>query len=138
MRVIIDTNILVSAALKDRNPELVIQWVASECQWVTSTEILAEYQEILQRQRLKISQARREEFLTLVGPFTVRFEVDVVVNFPRDRKDAKFIACALSAQADYLITGDADYSEAESLIETKIISVAEFINLFDITKTDRL
>ncbi|NET26330.1 putative toxin-antitoxin system toxin component, PIN family [Okeania sp. SIO1I7] len=138
MKVIIDTNILVSAALKDKNPERVVLWVASECEWVTSAEILVEYQEVLQRQRLKISQLKRKHFLNLVETLTVKVEVDVVVDFPRDRKDAKFLACALSAQADYLITGDADYSEAQSLIETKIISVAEFIDLFDITKVDGL
>ena len=112
MKVIIDTNILVSAALKDRNPEQVVLWVASKCEWITSAEILAEYQEVLQRQKLKISQAKRKQFLSLVEALTVSFEVDVVVDFPRDRKDAKFLACAL----DYLITGDADYSEAQSLI----------------------
>ncbi|NEP91257.1 MAG: putative toxin-antitoxin system toxin component, PIN family [Okeania sp. SIO2C2] len=134
MKVIIDTNILVSAALKNKNPERVVLWVASECEWLVSVDILAEYQEVLQRQRLKINLERRERLLNLVQVLTLRVKVDVAVDFPRDRKDAKFLACALSAQADYLITGDADYSEAQSLINTKIVSVAEFINLFQINK----
>ncbi len=45
MRVVIDTNILVSAAIADRNPEAVILFVGvnSEFEWVVSAEILSEY-----------------------------------------------------------------------------------------------
>ena len=45
MRIVIDTNILVSAILKDRDPEAVILFVA-ECddmEWIVSSEILTEY-----------------------------------------------------------------------------------------------
>lgn len=44
MRVVIDTNILVSAAVADRNPETVILFVAvnPEFEWVVSPEILSE------------------------------------------------------------------------------------------------
>ncbi|MDY7008277.1 MAG: putative toxin-antitoxin system toxin component, PIN family [Cyanobacteriota bacterium] len=138
MKVIVDTNILVSAALKDKKPEQVVLWVASECEWIVCAEILAEYQDVLQRKRLKINQQKRERLLNLVQVLTIRVEVDIAVDFPRDRKDAKFLACALSAQADYLITGDADYSEAQSLINTRIISVVEFMDLFQITKEGEL
>jgi predicted nucleic acid-binding protein len=54
-------------------------------------------------------------------------EVDLTVDFPRDRKDAPFLACAIIASADYLITGDQDFSEAKKLMETKIISVYDFL-----------
>ena len=57
----------------------------------------------------------RQKSLTLV-------DVNIVVDFPRDQKDAKFLSCALAADADYLITGDADFSEAWKLTKTTIIS----------------
>ena len=45
MKVIIDTNVLVSAVLKGREPRDVIQFVVDSpnCDWVVSEEILAEY-----------------------------------------------------------------------------------------------
>ena len=45
MRVVIDTNVLVSAALKDRDPEAVITWVVAhpDWLWLATPEILAEY-----------------------------------------------------------------------------------------------
>ncbi len=44
MRVVIDTNVLVSAVLKDRDPEEVILYVASQpdIEWLVSPEILKE------------------------------------------------------------------------------------------------
>jgi uncharacterized protein len=54
--------------------------------------------------------------------------VKVEVDFPRDRKDAKFLACALAGNADFLITGDRDFSEVETLGNTKIVSVSGFLD----------
>jgi putative PIN family toxin of toxin-antitoxin system len=130
MKVIIDTNILVSAALKNRQPEQVVLLVASHCQWLVSTEILQEYEQVLSRKKLNIARDKRDRFIRLIKQLTDLVEVNSVVDFPRDRKDAKFLACAMAAKADFLITGDRDFSEAQQLIETKIISVKEFLELF--------
>ena len=43
------------------------------------------------------------------------------VEFLRDRKDAKFIACAVAGKADFLITGDSDFVDAQKLIDTRIV-----------------
>ena len=45
MRVVVDTNVLVSAALKDRDPEAVILIIVEQpdFEWVVSSEILDEY-----------------------------------------------------------------------------------------------
>jgi len=38
----------------------------------------------------------------------------------------RFIACALAAQANFFITGDHDFSEAQQMMNTTIISVSLF------------
>jgi len=131
VRIIIDTNILISGALKNRNPEAVVLWVASNpnCEWVVSLEILQEYQKVLNRKKLKIDQERRSHFLYLVQQLTTLVEVNIEVNFPRDQKDAKFLACAIASQADFLITGDHDFGEVIDLGKTKICSVSQFLPL---------
>jgi len=50
-------------------------------------------------------------------------------DFPRDYKDAKFLACAVTTGADYFVTGDRDFSEAQKLLSTTILSVAQFKKL---------
>jgi len=58
--------------------------------------------------------------------------VDVTgsIDFPRDPKDAPFLACAIATQADFLITGDRDLLENPDIIPTQIVSVAQFNTLF--------
>lgn len=131
MKVVVDTNTIVSAVLKDRDPEVVILFVAghAEFEWIVSPAIVAEYNEVLGREKFglpaEILQLWREMFRQL----TVMVVPAVEIEFPRDRKDAKFLACALAAEADYLITGDKDFASAQKLVTTTIISVTQFKQL---------
>ena len=131
MRVVIDTNVLVSAAIADRNPEAVILFVVgnSEFEWVVSTEILTEYKEVLSRSRLRLTQEQKQRWYNLLDEVTLLIDVNVDIDFPRDQKDAKFIACAVAAEANFLITGDRDFSEVQTLGNTTLISVSLFKRL---------
>jgi putative PIN family toxin of toxin-antitoxin system len=131
MKVVIDTNVLVSAILRDRNPEAVILWVLSqdEWEWLVSPEIMQEYLQILRRPKFAFSSDLLSKWDTLLERDTTSVSVDDQVEFPRDQKDAKFLACALSNNADYLITGDSDFSEAQKLLNTTILSVSLFKRL---------
>ncbi|WP_017303591.1 putative toxin-antitoxin system toxin component, PIN family [Spirulina subsalsa] len=134
MRVIIDTNILISAAVADGKPEKVINFIIShsDYDWLISAEILAEYNEVLQRKKLKLSDTKKSEWLDLVKNSTQLMEVNLTVDFTRDPKDAKFIALARVTGADFLITGDRDFEEMIELEKTVIISVSLFYDLFSI------
>jgi uncharacterized protein len=130
MRIVIDTNILVSAVLCGRTPEWAIQYVVDRpksFKWVVSTEILMEYKQVLSRPKLKIIESVREYWLNLIDEATTIVDVNVSVDFPRDPKDAKFLECAIASEADYFITGDRDFVSALPF-NTKIISVSEFRN----------
>ena len=131
MKVIIDTNVLVSAAIADRNPEVVILFMVGnpEIEWVVSAEILTEYKEVLNRRRLKLTPDQKQRWFTLLDEITQFIDVNIEIDFPRDQKDAKFIACAIAAAANFLITGDIDFSEVQTLGNTTIISVSLFKRL---------
>jgi len=112
MRIVIDTNVLVSAAVTGRNPEAVILFIVEspDCEWVVSAEILREYKEVLSRSRLRLTESQKERWFNILERATILIEVNVEVDFPRDRKDAKFLACAVAGEADFLITGDRDFT----------------------------
>jgi len=128
VRIVIDTNVLVSAILKDKAPEDVILFITEtlDFEWVASPEILAEYQEVLSRKKFRLYRDLMEEWFELLDDSISIMPISLEIEFPRDRKDAKFIACALSADADWLITGDKDFTEAEKMMSTTILSVAMF------------
>ncbi len=129
--VIIDTNILVSAVLRGREPRAVIQFIVEnpEFKWIVSAEILAEYKEVLSRKKFKLTSEVKAEWFEIIDTFPTIIDVNVEIDFPRDRKDAKFLACAVAADADFLITGDLDFTEAQTLVKTNIISVSLFKRL---------
>ena len=131
MKVIIDTNVLVSAALKNKDPEAVIVFVASQqdIEWIVSPAIMAEYREVLARKKFGFSQGLLLEWFQLLDGVTVSVEVDIELEFARDRKDAKFLACALVSSAEFLVTGDRDFAHAQKLVNTTIISVSLFKKL---------
>lgn len=128
MKVIIDTNVLISAAISGRTPEVVILWVVDrrDVQWIVSEEILTEYKAVLSRPRFKLSSTQQERWCQVLEEATTLVTVNLETDFPRDQKDAKFLSCALASKADFLITGDRDFSEAQALIETTIVSVSLF------------
>jgi putative PIN family toxin of toxin-antitoxin system len=120
MKVVIDTNVVISAALKDRDPEAIILFVAErpEFEWVVSAAILEEYKAVLRRERFGLPEELLQRWDEMFGTLTTRVEIEVEIDFPRDRKDAKFLECALAADAEYLITGDKDFTEAQKLVNT--------------------
>jgi len=128
MKVLIDTNVLVSAVLKNRDPETVILFVVErdDMEWIVSPEIMAEYQDVLSRPKFALPPELLQQWLRLLDSFTVSCRTGLAIDFPRDQKDAKFLSCAIATGADYFITGDRDFSQAQKLLSTTILSVTQF------------
>jgi len=115
MKIVIDTNILVSAAFRDRLPESVILWILArpEWDWIASSQIIEEYKSVLKRPKFSLSASQLEYWQALIDESVTPVSESLEIDFPRDRKDAKFLACAIANQADVLLTGDSDFEEAE-------------------------
>jgi len=128
MKVIIDTSVLISAAISGRKPEAIILWLIDrrDVYWIVSEAILSEYKGVLSRPRFKLTAAQQERWSQVLEEATTLVSVNIKTNFPRNQKDVKFLSCAVASEADFLITGDRELREAQDLIETTIISVSLF------------
>src|SRR5262249_12931263 len=109
IRVVIDTNVVVSANLVDEGPSAAILSLAirKRIRMFVSAPVLAEYEKVLNRPRLELSPDRVAEFLAeirstseLVTPTRTVEEIN------RDDPDNRFLECAVEASADYLVTGN--------------------------------
>lgn len=134
MRVVIDTNVLVAAAWRNRRPEALIRWLANrrDCQWLVSAAIVGEYCAVVARPKFGLTPAAVQAWAELVTASTVLVSDLPQFTFDRDPKDAKFVACALAGDADYLITGDADFSDPAMPSRPRVVSVAAFCEEFGI------
>lgn len=131
MRIVIDTSVVVSAAFRDRVPEEVLLSVARSphIEWIASTAIVTEYLEVLRRPKFDLPEAVLRQWGELLSTLVTLVETPSDVEFPRDPKDAPFLACAIAGDADYLITSDRDFAEAYHLLRTTVCSVAQFKRL---------
>jgi putative PIN family toxin of toxin-antitoxin system len=125
---VIDTNLLLSAAFRDRLPERVLLWCVApqSIVWLVTPEILAEYVDVLRRPKFALPQAVIAHWEDLVRHRTTVIEPNVDIELVRDRKDAKFLNCAAAGAADYLITGDRDFDDARDLVTARILSARDF------------
>jgi putative PIN family toxin of toxin-antitoxin system len=135
IRVVLDTNIVVSALLRSGGlPEAVFNLaVKRSAQLYISEPILAEYEEVLRRPRLDIhpdnvtkALARIREAGLLVAPATP-------VTATSDPDDNIFLECAQAASARYLVTGNRrDFPDEWE--GTKVVTAREFLEI--ITDTE--
>lgn len=135
MRVVIDTNVLLSAALRDRLPEAVVKRVlASDAhQWIVSAAMLEEYELVLRRPRFGIAAADVDFWLQALRSHAQLVDAQIVEPFPRDPKDAKVVACAKAGNADLLITGDRDLLDTPIVWSGRVISVADAAYLLGVS-----
>ncbi len=135
MNVLIDTNVLLSAALRDRLPERVVLYIAQrdDWKWIVSPTILAEYVEVLRRPKFALPPETIARWAELLNLRTIDLgDPSTSFDFPRDPKDAPFLAAAVACQADRLITGDKDLLELQLAGPTRIVTASEFAREFGI------
>ena len=136
MIVILDTNVLLSAALRDRLPERVVLFVATDpdVQWLVTAEILGEYARVLRRPKFKFTAETQSEWIEVTKLRTVLADSPPVVSsFLRDPKDEPFLAAATAHHADYLVTGDRDLLDVRSSLSVEVVTISEFAKLFNIS-----
>ncbi|MEO7995634.1 MAG: putative toxin-antitoxin system toxin component, PIN family [bacterium] len=128
MRIVIDTNVLISAAICDRVPELILRWIGAhvDFEWIVSASLLAEYREVLQRPRLGVPVDVQHAWESILGRLPLVEVPSVLEVLIRDPKDRLVLACAIGGRADIIVTGDRDFENLEGLSGVEIFTVSQF------------
>ena len=92
MRIVIDTNILISAVLRDRIPEAVLLFIieSPDWQWIASSSIVSEYIGVLSRPKFKLPRDILDRWQTVFDSAITIVVPTETLEFLRDPKDAKF------------------------------------------------
>jgi putative PIN family toxin of toxin-antitoxin system len=130
LRLVIDTNILVSAALKPDGLQRTVLLLAitKPARLYVSDPILAEYREVLARPELQIRKSLRLQFLQLIRNHAHRVTPSQPLEVTKDPDDNRFLECADAARADYLVTGNQRHFP-KFWKKTKVITSREFISI---------
>lgn len=130
LRLVLDTNILVSAALKPEGLQRTVVLLAATkpARWYVSEDILTEYRLVLARRELQIRKGLQQQLLQLIASRSHLVSPERRLQVTSDPGDNKFLECADWARADYLITGNLRHFP-KFWKKTKIISSNDFLSL---------
>jgi putative PIN family toxin of toxin-antitoxin system len=134
MRVVLDTNVIVSALLfQSTLSKIVILWQGDAFIPIISKDTFQELQTVLAYPKFALTTDEiRALFEGEILPFFEVVEaVEDVKGVCADPTDDKFLACALAASADYLVSGDKALTELKQYKSVKIIKPSDFLKLFD-------
>src|SRR5689334_9607428 len=108
IRVVVDTNIFVSALLQPLGPpaQALILALSGLIQLCMSGNIYAEYEEVIRRARFRCAEQTITAALDAIRSKAIWVRPPNSVTACSDPDDNMFLECAQAAQADYLVTGN--------------------------------
>lgn len=133
MRVVIDTNVLVSAALlRDSVPRKALTNVMRFCTPICSAELLAEYRSAMMRPALDRYTTKDKRIALLAalenGSDIVRITGEVCRC--RDPRDDLVLETAIVGKADVLVTGDGDLLSLKPISGLAIVTPREYVEKY--------
>ena len=127
MRVVVDTNVIISGTFFGGKPGAVVDAIADgRVDASAPSSILREYHEVIEEViRKGYGHFDASRFGSFVAKLELR-EPERNVEVCRDPDDDKFISCALGAKAVFIVSGDKDLLDIGSYEGVDIVTAAEF------------
>jgi len=126
--VVLDTNILVSAHLSPLGLEFRVFELALDLRLrlFVSVPILLEYERVLRRPKFPILPGKVTESMAQIRQNSTLIVPTTTLAVSSDERDNRFLECAESAGADFLVTGNRRHFPA-AWKNTQIVSARELV-----------
>jgi putative PIN family toxin of toxin-antitoxin system len=131
MKIVLDTNVLMSGLFFGGKPcQIIDWWLETNDDLLVTDEVLEEYKAVLERLGRRYPDVHARALLQMVMVRAVLVEtMSVPLDACSDSNDLKFLACARSGQSDWLISGDQHLLRVDGWQGIRIISPADFVKL---------
>ena len=133
MRVVVDTNILVSFAIRpNENFERMFDYLARQGITLISDDTVAELFTVLNREKFRkyIQQDSAIDYIEWYVGISESVTVTESVIACRDPKDDKFLSLAVAGKADCIIAGDSDLLDMIAYKGIPVYRATDFLKLF--------
>jgi uncharacterized protein len=130
VRVVIDTNVLVSALIDDGKPRRLVVKLLDKHTVTLSRQMLAELADVLSRDKFSVTSSQVDRFvsslvrISKIVPDNSRFKAVL-----EDPDDNKALNTAFSGRADFIVTGDHHLLVLSQFKKTKIVNVNQMQNI---------
>lgn len=132
MKIVLDTNVLVSGLLQPFVPSgQIVRLVASgDLVLCHDPRVLAEYQEVLLRKKFSFDPERVEILLEEIRAGGIPIAARPLTTRLPDFDDEPFLEIALTSEAQYLVTGNVKHYPVEARSGVEVLSPRSFIELY--------
>jgi putative PIN family toxin of toxin-antitoxin system len=133
IRVVLDTNIIVSALLQPLGPpaQVFLLAIGGSIQLCITGNVYAEYEEVIRRPRFRRDEDVIAATLQTIRERSLWFRPTEAIRACADPDDDIFLECAQAGQANYLVTGNAKDFPV-SWLETRIVTPRGFLKLMSV------
>ena len=130
IRVVLDTNVVISALLSPRGNEASLLRIAlaGGLAFYLSEPIFVEYKTVLGRPEFKFNRHDVANLLDDIRSFGIFVEPSVPVKASTDEPDNRFLECAVAAKAHYVVTGNKKHFPKRWL-DTEILNARELLDI---------
>jgi putative PIN family toxin of toxin-antitoxin system len=137
LRVVLDTNILISACLKPDGLEARVAAMAAagELDACVTDEVLTEYKEVLGREKFRAWRGASEALLRALAQNTLYVMGGPTIQASNDEDDNRFLECAAASGAAFLITGNLRHYPPTWGC-TQIVNARGFLDLYRDDRTN--
>ena len=133
MRIVVDTNVLVSAILFGGRPaELIRMILLHVVAAVATQEIIEEYQSTIDYLLRKYDGREVNIPLDIICSAMEIIPAQSRGKVCRDPDDDKFISCAMDGRCYYIVSGDKDLLTLKRYRGVRIVTVSEFFELLGV------
>lgn len=131
LRVVIDTNVLVSALVGHGKPRRLVVLLLEQHEVVSSHQMLAELADVLSRNKFpEIHRSQVNSFLSILGSRAILVTVKQTNSvIEEDPDDDIVLATALEGKAAYLVSGDSHLLKLGKFKDVRIVTVKEMFEL---------
>jgi putative PIN family toxin of toxin-antitoxin system len=129
MRVVIDTNVLISALMFGGNPREILQRaIRGELRLCISEEILSELGAVLQRPKFGFPVTMVNQILSeLAAIAELVVPSEEISHIESDPADNRVLECAVEAGVEYVVSGDKHLLELGEYATIRILTPSQFL-----------
>lgn len=131
MKIVIDTNVLMSGIIFGGNPTRIIELLFSQkISAFASPEMVNEYKRIYEELSRKYRKRTHNEIGEIIQSINV-IPSHSHIEICRDPDDNKFIECAVDNKCIYIVSGDKDLLVLERYEDIEILTVSDFLKQYE-------
>ncbi len=131
MKVVFDTNILISAAIAKGKPhKLLIKAISKDFTILTSDVLLVELEDVISRQKFKLTSNEKKKFINTLKKTVKIIKLKSTFKIVKEDPDDDIVLnTAYDAKASYIVSGDKHLLKLKKFKGVKIVNADKMLGI---------